>query len=172
MSTYYGTDGDDVIDGSLLNNEYDKIDSLDGDDHVTLELYQTYISGLGNDVVTSDSSGARYGLWYVKGEVYINLAEGWALDGLGYKDELQGIHEIHMPSHGGTVLGSDGSDTVICFGGNSHFDLGSGNDIVHMYQLNSKDFVVRQTGAEVTINSDQYAVTLKNVETLKFADRL
>ena len=48
MSTYYGTDGDDVIDGSLLS-EYDRIDSLDGDDHVTLELYQVYISGLGTD---------------------------------------------------------------------------------------------------------------------------
>ncbi|WP_443637066.1 FG-GAP-like repeat-containing protein [Candidatus Njordibacter sp. Uisw_058] len=171
MSTYYGTDGDDVIDGSLLNSEYGNIDSLDGDDHVTLGLYQAYISGLGNDVVTSDSPGAGYGLWFVKGEVYINLAEGWALDGLGYKDELQGIHTIHMPNHGGTVVGSDGSDTVFSFGGNSHFDLGSGIDIVHMPQLNSEDFVVRQTGAEVTINSDQYAVTLKNVETLKFADR-
>ena len=68
MSTYYGTDGDDVIDGSLLNSEYDMIDSLDGDDHVTLELYQKYISGLGNDVVTSDSPGAGYGLWSVQGK--------------------------------------------------------------------------------------------------------
>ena len=75
MSTYYGTDGDDVIDGSLLS-EYDRIDALDGDDHVTLGLDQAYISGLGNDVVTSDSPGAGYGLWFVKGEVYINLAEG------------------------------------------------------------------------------------------------
>ena len=74
MSTYYGTDGDDVIDGSLLNSEYGNIDSLDGDDHVTLELWQIYISGLGNDVVTSDSRGAGYELTHVKGEVYINLS--------------------------------------------------------------------------------------------------
>tara|TARA_B100000768_G_C11242775_1_gene360363 strand:+ start:401 stop:550 length:150 start_codon:yes stop_codon:yes gene_type:complete len=49
MSTYYGTDGDDVIDGSLLNSEYDWIDSLDGDDHVTLVVGQSYIAGLGTD---------------------------------------------------------------------------------------------------------------------------
>jgi len=169
MSTYLGTAADDIIDGTAVSESL--IDGLAGDDQVTLIQGQSFLSGEGNDVITALSSFSGYGLWSVPGEISVNLAEGWALDGYGGTDKLIGVHEVHMPNHGGTVIGSEQTDSVFCFGGNSSIDLGRGDDTVYMWELNSADFKIRQHGSNVTLSNDSYNVTLTDVESLRFSDR-
>lgn len=172
MADFKGTDANDVIDATYAAGfaQGDKVFAQGGDDIVTLSSGVTFVSGPGNDTVTGVGGGG-YALWSARGPVVVNLAQGWAQDGYGGTDKLNGITEVHLPASGATVTGAAANESVFCFGGNSLIDLGDGVDSVFMWQLQSTRYAIRQLGSTVLLQAPDHTVELRNVEKLHFADR-
>lgn len=169
MSNFTGTPGDDTIvattEAGFLPG--DTVDTLAGNDRVTLSPGVAYITGPGEDTVT----GGGYAYWGVNARVTVNLAEGWAQDGFGFIDRVSGITELHLPGAGADVTGSGAAETVFCFGGSGTLDMGGGQDVVRMWQLDSSQYSIRQVAGTVVLASAAGRIELRNVERLEFADR-
>lgn len=84
MANYIGTSGNDTIDG-LTTAKGLNIDAGPGDDTVTLGTHQIFISGPGNDTVKGNGQ-SDYALWFALGPATVDLKQGYALDGFGYRD--------------------------------------------------------------------------------------
>ena len=146
------------------------VSGTQGDDKVTLAAGEIFVSGPGNDDVMG-VVGTGYALWGAPGRVDIDLITGVALDGYGGVDRVQGVTELHLPSTGARVVGSNADEKVFSFGGPSWMDLGDGFDTVVMYQLSSTNYAIRRKKDSVTLVSGDHTIELKNVETLQFTDR-
>jgi len=173
MATYTGSAGDDVIDGRQVAGANDWIDTLEGNDRVTLGPGQVFVSNRGDDVVTGADGRGGYGLWFAVERPTVNLREGWALDGMGGRDQLAGIDTVHMTSLGGTVLGAAADETVFVFGGNNTIDLGAGHDTVRYHERNSGDYAITAVGATLEVRHLRLGTldVLTGVEEVVFADR-
>lgn len=173
MATYFGTAGNDTINAVQVAGTSDHIDALAGDDIVSLGPSQTFITGPGNDTVTGRNNTSQYGLWYVEQRPYVDLAQGYALDGFGGRDTLSGIGTVHMTSLGGTVIGSGNDERVFLFGGQNSIDLGEGTDSVIYYEKPSGDYLVDAVGGMIQVRhlSTGTIDTIQGAEVIQFADR-
>jgi hypothetical protein len=171
MPNYYYTAGNDTIYATTERDFKwgDVIYAEDGDDIVYLGDGVIFASGRGYDTVIG-SGKSQYATWHAVQPVKINLLEGWAEDGFGYIDKLTGINTIHLTGLGGEVIGTPADEYVFVFGGVASLKMGEGYDQVHMYQLNSKDFTIRQTGGVVTIKGNGTQVNLEGVDFFRFED--
>ncbi len=172
MADYHYTDGDDIIQATtaLGFSSADKIFGDGGNDTAYLGDGVTFVSGPGDDTVIG-SGVSQYAAWDAQQIVRINLAEGWGDDGFGGRDQISGINTIHMPSLGGEVTGTDAAETVFVFGGNATLNLGAGSDTVHMWQLNSRDYSIRQSNDSITITGSGTNIVLQGVDSIIFLDR-
>ena len=173
MATIKGTSGDDVIDGTKLAAPGDWIDALEGNDTVILGPSQTFVSGPGNDKISSSDGHGQIGFWFATQKPNVDLAQGFADDGFGGRDTFSGIDTVHMSSLGGSVTGSGAAETVFVFGGVNLIDLGGGNDSVRYYQQSSSDYTVRAAGGGVEVKNNKTGNVdiLKGVESIVFDDR-
>tara|TARA_E500000331_G_scaffold226799_1_gene217150 strand:- start:139 stop:519 length:381 start_codon:yes stop_codon:yes gene_type:complete len=115
MSTYFGTDSADSIDGSKLPAGTSKIDSKAGDDTLINLASIEVIGGPGNDTISGID--VRYALWRAPKSPVINLKDGFALDGFGFRDELSGVATVQLPSDvlnpvDATVIGSELDEAI------------------------------------------------------------
>ena len=171
MPNHYYTPGNDTIyattEGGFKRG--DNIYAEEGDDTVYLGDYVTFVSGLGNDTVIG-SGKSEYATWDNLKPVNINLLERWAEDGYGGIDKVSGINTIHLNRAGGEIIGTTANEKVYVFGGTATLKMGAGTDEVVMFQLKSKDFMIRQTGDVFTIKNRSTQVTLEGVDSIKFED--
>ena len=173
MAQYLGTSGRDTIYGPLVAADTDQIDALEGNDTVTLGPNQTFISGIGDDIVIGANGTSQYALWSANDISYVDLSQGYALDGFGGSDKLSGVGVVHMSRLGGTVIGSGNNESVFSLGGKIYIDLGAGIDTVTYWGQKSTSYEVFDTGADFRINNLSTGLidTLVNVEYIKFSDK-
>ena len=159
MGTYVGTDNDDSIDGNSLPDETSKIDPKAGDDTLINLNSVEVIAGPGNDNISG--TDVRYALWRSPSSPTVNLNEGFALDGFGFRDELSGVSTVQLPSNtsapvDAVVIGSDQDETVYVWAGNNTINLGGGTDSIRFYDSNYSDF---------SFNYINNSIVLKNIKT-------
>ncbi len=173
MAQYLGTPSNDTINGPLVAADRDQIDALAGNDTVTLGPDQTYVSGPGDDIVIGTNGTSQYALWFATNIPYVDLQQGYALDGFGGRDQLSGIGTVHMSNLGGTVVGSSNNETVFAFAGQKNIDMGAGIDTVIYYQQQSASYDIVNTGTEFRLRNLASGLTdvLKNVEYIRFDDK-
>lgn len=168
MADHHYSAGNDIIDASTLPagaNVYGD----GGNDTVTLGGGVTFVSGPGNDSITGDGT-SQYATWEDPSPVKINLAEGWAEDGYGGRDTLQGIGVVHLGGAGGTVAGSSTGETLFYLGGNATIDLGAGDDVLQVWGFDSSDFRIRQHGDTLHLSGGGRTLTVRNAEQIRFGD--
>lgn len=160
-----------------------------GDD--TIRLYQGAAFGsAGNDRIERivDEGNAGRGLtaayWDAKVGIVVNLAEGWAEDGLGGRDVLVGVTSVLGNSTDDRVIG-DARDNG--FGGNhghDYFDGGDGIDTADLwFSIVSRGFgIARLDDVDVRVSADGlsakitpkvatgFSLTLVNVERIGVLD--
>ena len=156
MGTFYGTNDDDTIDGNTLPENTNRIDPKRGNDSLTNLQSVSVISGPGNDSIVGVD--VRYMLWYAKENPTVNLAEGFALDGFGFRDSLVGVTTVQLPNDlanpiDSTVIGSENDETVFVFSGNNVIDLGGGDDLVIFYNSISSDYIFEKNNNSVIVTN-------------------
>ena len=156
MGTFYGTNDDDTIDGNTLPENTNRIDPKSGNDSLTNLQSVEVISGPGNDSIVGVD--VRYMLWYAKENLTVNLAEGFALDGFGFRDSLVGVTTVQLPNDlanpiDSTVIGSENDETVFVFSGNNVIDLDDGDDLVIFYNSISSDYIFEKNNNSVIVTN-------------------
>ena len=111
---YTGTDHDEVLDASDLILDGGWINGGGGDDTITLTERRGFISGPGDDTVIGSGSSQ---IGFNEAEPYVNLAEGFVLDGYGGRDTVSGVTDVYLWGGGGEVLGASQNERVFAFGG-------------------------------------------------------
>lgn len=171
MTDHFYSDQNDSID--VTGSDYDWSDNIFaglGDDHILLGDGVIYVSEAGNDTIIGSDGTGQYAAWLAPSTIEVNLREGWANDGFGGRDSLQGISAVHMPEGGGSVIGGEHDEQVIAFSGLSSFRLGGGTDTVTFYDQNSGAYSIVFHGDETIVYNDQSVAVLHNVENLSFDD--
>ena len=151
MTDYYGTDEDDVIDGSELSSDITNIYPKKGNDQLTNLNGQTVVASPGDDSISG--TNVQYAFWNATESPNINLLEGWADDGFGGRDTISGITTIHGTSLGMTITGTSAYEHVLLFGGNNTFKMGGGDDKITYHLLNSTDYVISSVGDEIHVTN-------------------
>ena len=151
MADYYGTDEDDIIDGSELSSDISNVYPKKGNDQLTNLNGQTVVASPGNDSISG--ANVQYAFWHATESPVINLLEGWADDGFGYRDTISGITTIHGTSLGMTITGTSAYEHVLLFGGNNTFNMGGGDDKITYHLLNSTDYVISSVGDEIHVTN-------------------
>ena len=151
MADYYGTDEDDIIDGSELSSDISNIYPKKGNDQLTNLNGQTVVASPGNDSISG--TNVQYAFWNATESPTINLSEGWADDGFGGRDTISGITTIHGTSLGMTITGTSAYEHVLLFGGNNTFNMGGGDDKITYHLLNSTDYVISSVGDEIHVTN-------------------
>ena len=168
MTTYTGTAGNDNINGPLVAKDAN-IDAGAGDDTVTLGTHQIYISGPGNDVIKGNGK-SDYALWYATEPATVDLLQGYALDGFGFRDLISGINTVHGTRFGVTVTGTGVDERVFIFGGQNNLNLGGGNDTAVYWEMSSSDYSIRYNTDHVEVKRLDTGVVdvLRGVEFVEF----
>ena len=96
MSTYFGTNSVDSIDGSDLPAGTSKIDSRAGDDTLINLASIEVVAGPGNDAISCTDVGYILGCGPIINTETIK--EGFALAGFGFRDELEGVTAVQLQS--------------------------------------------------------------------------
>lgn len=151
MADYNGTDEDDIIDGSELPSDISNIYPKKGNDQLTNLNGQTVVASPGDDSISG--TNVQYAFWHATESPTINLLEGWADDGFGYRDTISGITTIHGTSLGMTITGTSAYEHVLLFGGNNTFNMGGGDDKITYHLLNSTDYVISSVGDGVHVTN-------------------
>jgi len=151
MADYNGTDEDDIIDGSELPSDISNIYPKKGNDQLTNLNGQTVVASPGDDSISG--TNVQYAFWHATESPIINLLEGWADDGFGYRDTISGITTIHGTSLGMTITGTSAYEHVLLFGGNNTFNMGGGDDKITYHLLNSTDYVISSVGDGVHVTN-------------------
>lgn len=173
MSTYFGTDSDDRIEGTDIPAGVDRIDPLAGNDTLVDLTSISVIASPGNDTISGENLG--YMLWRAPESPSVNLKEGTATDGFGFQDSLQGITTVQLPNNkakplDAIVIGSDEDETVYVFAGNNTIDLGLGNDKVIFYQEDINNYKISPVNNRLEVSNliTNTTSTISGVETLVF----
>lgn len=167
---YTGTDDDEVLDASDLIPDGGWIDGGGGDDTITLTERRGFISGPGNDTVIGSGSAQ---IAFKEADPYVNLAEGYVLDGYGGRDTVTGVTDVHLWGGGGEVVGASRNERVFAFDGEKLIDLGGGADTVVYYNKSSTDYEISVDTVTTTVRQISTGTEdrLKNVESIEFSDR-
>ena len=92
----------------------DTFHGQEGDDEITLLDGATGQGNAGNDliVVTPGVNWASVWYWWSPNSVYVDLEEGYALDGYGTRDTLVNVHSVDgFSRNGDKAFGSSGDDS-------------------------------------------------------------
>ena len=171
MSTLFGTDENDSIDGASLPEGTSKIDPKSGDDALT-NLDSIYvISGPGNDNISG--ANIAYALWYATENPFIDLEKGVANDGFGFEDILDGVTTVALPNDksnpfDSSVIGSAADETVWIYTGNNTINLGDGDDTVIIYDENYQNYEFSYQEKELRVKTlvTGELSTLSGIETV------
>jgi serralysin len=111
MADVKGTPGKDVYKVKPGEFYY----GLDGDDVISFEKGGIAEGGQGNDEITVPANFLIYEAiicyWSAKDAIFVDLDAGYALDGLGSKDILINVHNVHgFKQSGDKGYGSSGDD--------------------------------------------------------------
>ena len=167
---YTGTDDDEVLDASDLIPDGGWIDGGRGDDTITLSERRGFISGPGDDTVIGSGS-AQIG--FKETDPYVNLAEGYVLDGYGGRDTISGVIGVHLWGGGGEVVGASQNERVFAFDREKVIDLGDGTDTVTYYGKSSTEYEINFNTGATTVRHIATGTEdrLENVEWIEFSDR-
>ena len=159
MSTFFGTDDQDTIDGSNLPDGTIKIDPKAGDDTLVNLASIEVIAGPGNDNISG--TDVRYMLWWSPSSPTVNLKEGFSQDGFGFKDTLTGVTRVQLPRDkqnpiDATVIGGENDEIVSLRAGNNIINLGGGDDLVIFYESDHTDF---------KFNYENNSIVVTNIKT-------
>ena len=167
---YTGTDDDEVLDASDLIPDGGWIDGGGGDDTITLTGRRGFISGPGDDIVLGSGESQ---IGFNENDPFVDLLEGYVLDGFDGRDTVSGVTTIHLWGGGGELVGSSQDEKVYAFGGEKKFNLGGGQDRVIYYNRSSTefDFIFDKTKAEIREIGSDAVDLLENVEFIEFTDR-
>ena len=167
---FVGTDEDEELDASELipNNAW--IDGGGGDDTITLTERRGFISGPGDDTVIGSGTSQ---LGFNEADPYVNLDEGFVLDGYGGRDTVSGVTDVHLWGGGGEVVGASQNERVFAFGGEKIIDLGGGTDTVTYYNKSSTEYEISVDTVTTIVRQISTGTEdrLKNVESIEFSDR-
>ncbi len=173
MSVYRGTEGSDRIDQFSLNlPAWTTIYGQGGDDWITLGVALA-VPGAGNDTIVGSDPNSSIAYWDALAPVHVDLQLGFAEDGLGGRDRIDGVRIVHDGGFNDTLLGSANSDRFWLSGGDNFVDGRGGLDVVR-YFATSDQFLLRKTdasGVEVVRLATGQIDRLQNVETVEFNDR-
>ena len=122
---YTGTDDDEVLDASDLIPDGGWIDGGGGDDTITLTGRRGFISGPGDDTVLGNGESQ---IGFRENDPFVDLLEGYVLDGFDGRDTVSGVTTIHLWGGGGELVGSSQDEKVYAFGEEKKLNLGGGQD--------------------------------------------
>ena len=172
----YTSDRVDSIDKSLMlpasrYNAWGDVYTLAGDDEIRW-VNGNVFGGPGNDRIVSMGENANTWAHYGNspGPVFVNLKEGYALDGWGTRDTLVNINRVHGAwSHADTIIGTDTADELNTTWGGDVLDGGAGNDVVYHWNPERRPLAISydETTAIYTVRWGAQAEAktfLKNVE--------
>ena len=186
MADIYLTEKDDTYDHTK-GKDWTTIRGLGGNDVIFIHGNAKVLGGPGNDIITNDifeyiSGGVAY--WDSPSAIYVDLEEGYALDGYGTRDTLVNIRDLDTSGQNGDVVfGTSMSDGIWLNGFNwksrqpgiATIDLRGGKDTVSFWNSKPTDFQIEVSADGRTINllgSNGYSAKLKNVEILRFREVL
>ena len=156
MSTFFGTNENDNIDGASLPAGTFKVDPKQGNDTLININSVEVVASPGSDDISGND--IRYLLWYAKEPPVVDLSQGYAQDGFGFRDTLSGVTTVQLPSTASnpvdaTVIGSDSDETVYVFAGNNKIDLGNGTDKVLFYNSKSTDYELEKKNGVILVKN-------------------
>ena len=155
MADYYGTDEDDVIDASLLPEDFnkagDKIYPGKGNDEIINIDGHEVVSSEGND--TYSGKNIKLGFASDPKSIDINLREGSVTDGYGGTDKIIGhVSEVYLSREGGNFTGTEGFEKIIIWGSNNTIITGNGSiDRVEIFDSVSSDYDIQKIGEDIQI---------------------
>ena len=171
MPDYFGTDQDDIIDASeIVLTGVVNIYPKNGNDIITNATSQhNIVASPGEDNISGKNTG--YALWQSRQNSTVNLKEGWAEDGFGFRDSLSGVTIVHGSSNGHTVYGSEANEVFFANGGNNIFEGGGGEDKILYAGGNSEDYKITKVGDEFHIEKlNGFIKTLDKVKNVRFIE--
>jgi len=174
----YASNGADQIDKTSLLpaslfTRWGDYYGLAGDDVIRWAHGNVY-GGPGNDRIIGIEANLNTWAQYFNSPsaVFINLKEGYALDGWGTRDTLININRVSGSGYADTVIGTDGDDELWTTGGGDLMDGGAGDDLVHHWNGNRRPLQIslREGDASYVLRwgeqSNEIAV-LKNIERIQ-----
>ncbi len=167
-----GTEGDDVLTGSLNLDITQNIDALGGDD--------TVVAGAGDSTLTGGDGVDRVDYSALGVSVSVNLDTGTATKGSGATartDTLIGFEGVLGGAQGDTLLGrtnaddllrgNGGADTIFGFSGNDTISGGDGNDSLNGGSgFDILDYSDATTALSFAINASMVSVATGNTDTI------
>ena len=172
MADYNGTDEDDVIDASELDEDIKNINSGAGNDTITnVKSTQEVRTSLGDDDISGNNFTYRISRGDGSQDITVNLKEGFSDDGFGTTDTLSGVYSVHTDNnHNTTIYGTSNKEEFWLNGGNNIVDGGGGDDQVVYFGKTENDFEIQYVGNEVHVVGNQTKDILTNVRYVKFFD--
>ena len=170
MADYNGSDNDDIIDVSELASDVINIYPGNGNDIIINATSQhNIVASPGEDSISGKNTS--YALWQSRQNSTVNLKEGWADDGFGYRDALSGVTTVHGSSNGHTIYGSEANERFFANGGDNFFEGGGGADRISYAGGNSKDYKITKVGDEFHIEKlNGFIKTLDKVKNVRFIE--
>ena len=173
-NTFYGTGGDDTIDGSKFPSNY-TIRPGSGNDTVYLGKNQTYVSNYGNKKIIGLVGDGHYAFFDAIQTVNVNLLTGVVSNnGFGGQDTVSGINVIQTGSNGSTLVGNASDNFFVIGGGNNNITGNGGNDTATYWQTNSNQCVLSlrpDKGINVINNKTNTQDVLYGITTIQFDDK-
>ena len=171
MPDYFGTDQDDIIDASeIVLTGVVNIYPKNGNDIITNATSQhNIVASPGEDSISGKNTG--YALWQSRQNSTVNLKEGWAEDGFGFRDSLSGVTIVHGSSNGHIIYGSEANEVFFANGGNNIFEGGGGEDKILYAGGNSEDYKITKVGDEFHIEKlNGFIKTIDKVKNVRFIE--
>ena len=154
MTIYYGTDGNDKIDGNTLANDINFIDAKKGDDVVILKNGQNYQSGPGKDQISAPGYGSVHFENAIQ-RVSIDITQSLITnDGYGDQDTVSGIQYFVAYSSGLDFIGGNTTSNIILNGGNNTVTGGSARDSVWYFGANSSYEISRLSDNSIQVKNN------------------
>ena len=105
MADYFGTDEDDIIDASELDEDIKNINSGAGNDTITnVKSTQEVRTSLGDDDISGNNFTYRISRGDGSQDITVNLKEGFSDDGFGTTDTLSGVYSVHTDINHNTTI--------------------------------------------------------------------
>ncbi|HYD93873.1 MAG TPA: FG-GAP-like repeat-containing protein [Noviherbaspirillum sp.] len=172
---YNGSAQDDVIDQVKAGlPDWTTIHGGAGNDTITLKIGHA-VGGAGNDTFYGTDRWSNVAYWDAARGVKVDLANGWADDGLGGVDTLVNISSVHGSPFDDVFTGSARNEFFSGARGNDTFIGGGGTDEVSYYFARSTDAAISYDAASDSFtvvknfpNGERGTDTLKGISAITF----
>lgn len=171
------TDGNDTY-VHPAGAEWAHIFGLGGEDKLHSNRNAQLLGGPGNDTISSESDdhwGGNAAYWDSPNAIFVDLAEGYALDGWGTRDTLIGIANVNSSGRSGDKIYGDQRNNNLSINGfwqagSAFFDGREGYDTASLWDKRQEDFAmwVSADGRAFTLERNGYKVEVHNVESIEF----